>query len=50
MTVVTSGPRDLAAMGINLLDPRRREAVLELSLRTSADALGRLDGAASRAA
>jgi NTE family protein len=50
VTVVTPGPRDLAAMGINLMDPRRREAVLELSLRTSADALGRLDGAASRAA
>jgi NTE family protein len=50
VTVVTPGPRDLAAMGINLMDPRRREAVLELSLRTSADALGRLDGAGSRAA
>jgi NTE family protein len=50
VTVITPGPRDLAAMGINLMDPRRREAVLELSLRTSADALGRLDGGASRAA
>ena len=50
VTVVTPGPRDLAAMGINLMDPRRREAVLELSLRTSADALGRLGGAISRAA
>ena len=50
VTVLTPGPRDLAAMGINLMDPRRREAVLELSLRTSADALGRLDGAGSRAA
>ena len=50
VTVLTPGPRDLAAMGINLMDPRRREAVLELSLRTSADALGRLDGAISRAA
>jgi len=50
VTVVTPEPRDLAAMGINLMDPRRREAVLELSLRTSADALGRLDGAGSRAA
>jgi NTE family protein len=40
VTVLTPGPRDLAAMGINLMDPRRREAVLELSLRTSADALG----------
>ncbi|HYB49152.1 MAG TPA: patatin-like phospholipase family protein, partial [Streptosporangiaceae bacterium] len=53
VTVLTPGPRDLAAMGINLMDPRRREAVLELSLRTSADALGGLGGlggATSRAA
>ena len=50
VTVVTPGPRDLAAMGINLMDLRRREAVLELSLRTSADALGRVGGATSRAA
>jgi NTE family protein len=40
VTLLTPGPRDLAAMGINLMDPRRRETVLELSLRTSADALG----------
>jgi len=39
VTVLTPGPRDLAAMGINLMDRRRKEAVLELSLRTSADAL-----------
>ena len=50
VTVLTPGPRDLAAMGINLMDPRRREAVLELSFRTSADALARLDGATRRAA
>jgi NTE family protein len=50
VTVLTPGPRDLAAMGINLMDPRRRQAVLELSFRTSADALARLDGAAPRAA
>jgi NTE family protein len=41
VTLLTPGPRDLALMGINLMDPRRREAVLELSLRTTADALGR---------
>jgi NTE family protein len=40
VTLLTPGPRDLAAMGVNLMDPRRRETVLELSLRTSADALG----------
>jgi NTE family protein len=48
--VLTPGPRDLAAMGINLMDSRRRQAVLDLSFRTSADALAELDGAASRAA
>ena len=36
VTVLTPGPGDLAAMGINLMDPRRRQAVLEVSLRTSA--------------
>jgi NTE family protein len=50
VTVLTPGPRDLAAMGMNLMDPRRRQAVLELSFRTSADALARLDGAAAQAA
>jgi NTE family protein len=40
VTVVTPGPEDLAVMGVNLMDPRRREAVLETSLRTSAAALG----------
>jgi len=39
VTVLTPGPRDLAAMGINLMDRRRSEAVLDLSLHTSADAL-----------
>jgi NTE family protein len=50
VTVLTPGPRDLAAMGINLMDPRRRQDVLELSFRTSADALARLDRSAPRAA
>ncbi len=35
VTVLTPGPEDLAAIGYNLMDPRRREAVLETSLRTS---------------
>jgi len=39
VTVVTPGPEDLAVMGVNLMDPRRRQAVLETSLRTSAAAL-----------
>jgi NTE family protein len=36
VTVLTPGPEDLAVMGANLMDPRRRRAVLETSLRTSA--------------
>jgi len=36
VTVLTPGPEDLAVMGVNLMDPRRRRAVLETSLRTSA--------------
>ena len=36
VTVLTPGPEDLAVMGVNLMDPRRRRMVLETSLRTSA--------------
>ena len=50
VTVLTPGPQDLAAMGINLMDPRRREAVLELSFRTSVEALSRLDRTSRHAA
>lgn len=39
VTVLTPGPADLAAMGANLMDGRRREAVFETSLRTSAAAM-----------
>jgi NTE family protein len=39
VTVLTPGPEDLAAMGANLMDPRRRRQVFETSLRTSAAAL-----------
>jgi NTE family protein len=39
ITVLTPGPEDLTVMGANLMDPSRRLAVLETSLRTSADAL-----------
>ena len=35
VTIVTPGPSDLAVMGANLMDPRRRQAVLGASLRTS---------------
>jgi NTE family protein len=50
VTIVTPGPRDLAAMGANLMDPRRRQDVLEVSLRTSADSLATLDRVSPRAA
>lgn len=40
VTVLTPGPEDLAVMGANLMDARRRADVLETSLRTSARALG----------
>ena len=39
VTVLTPGPEDLAVMGVNLMDPRRRRAVLETSLTTSAATL-----------
>lgn len=42
------GPEDLEAIGANLMDPRRRERVLDTSLRTSAESLRRqLDGLAA---
>lgn len=39
VTLLGPGAEDLAAIGANLMDPRRRAAVLETSLRTSAAAL-----------
>jgi NTE family protein len=39
VTMLTPGPADLAAMGVNLMDPRRRRDVLETSLATSPVAL-----------
>ena len=39
VTLLGPGPADLAAIGANLMDPRRRARVLETSLRTSAAAL-----------
>jgi NTE family protein len=38
VTVLTPGPEDLAAIGANMMNPSRRELVLETSLRTSAAA------------
>lgn len=39
VTVLTPGPADLGAMGGNLMNPRRRERVLDTALATSAGAL-----------
>jgi NTE family protein len=39
VTVLTPGPADLVAMGGNLMNPRRRERVLDTALRTSGAAL-----------
>jgi len=39
LTVLTPGPEDLAVMGANLMDPAKRLAVLDTSMRTSTDAL-----------
>ena len=44
VTVLTPGPEDLAAMGFNLMDPRRRQAVLDVSRRTSATTLAAAEG------
>lgn len=41
VTVLGPGPDDLRAIGANLMDPRRRSAVLETALRTSPAALRR---------
>jgi NTE family protein len=44
VTVLTPGPADLAAMGGNLMNPRRRDRVLDVSLETSAAALDTTPG------
>ncbi len=41
VTLLGPGREDLEAIGVNLMDPARRLAVIETSLRTSADALRR---------
>jgi NTE family protein len=41
VTLLGPGPEDLRVMGANLMDPRRRVAVLATSLLTSAEALRR---------
>ncbi|HWG63552.1 MAG TPA: patatin-like phospholipase family protein [Streptosporangiaceae bacterium] len=49
VTLLTPGPEDLAAMGLNVMDPRRRTAVLETSLRTSPPAMAAASDDAERA-
>ena len=44
VTLLGPGPEDLQAIGANLMDPRRRQAVLATALRTSTEALRRGDG------
>jgi NTE family protein len=39
VTLLAPGAEDLAAMGVNMMDPSRRSLVLETSLRTTAAAL-----------
>jgi NTE family protein len=41
VTVLTPGPEDLAVMGVNPMDARRREAVLDTSLHTSPGSVAR---------
>lgn len=39
VTMLAPGPDDLSVIGANMMDPRRRDAVFETSLRTSAASL-----------
>lgn len=48
--VLTPGPEDLAAMGGNLMNPRRRSQVLDVSLSTSATSLDMAVDEGARAA
>jgi NTE family protein len=43
VTMLGPGPEDLVAIGGNMMDPARRAVVLETSLRTSAEALRRVE-------
>jgi NTE family protein len=43
VTVLTPGPDDLSAIGVNMMDPSRRQRVLETSLGSSPAALAALD-------
>ena len=43
VTLLGPGREDLQAIGVNLMDPSRRVAVLETAIRTTADALEDID-------
>ena len=43
VVVMTPGPEDLAVIGANMMDPRRRVQVLDTSLRTSTAAMATLE-------
>src|SRR3954452_2776735 len=47
VTILSPGAEDLEAIGVNLMDPARRERVLDTSLRTSVAALAIADASAS---
>jgi NTE family protein len=44
VTVLTPGPEDLAAMGVNVMDPRRRRPALDIARHTTAAALAAAEG------
>jgi NTE family protein len=44
VTVLTPGPEDLAAMGANVMDPRRRRPALDVARHTTAAALAAAEG------
>jgi NTE family protein len=44
VTLLTPGPEDLAAMGVNVMDTRRRQPVLDIARRTSAATLAAVEG------
>jgi NTE family protein len=48
--ILTPGPEDLAVIGVNLMDPRRRQAVVETALRTSREGFTCAGGARAAAA
>jgi NTE family protein len=50
VSVLTPGPEDLTMIGSNMMDPARRQQVLETSLRTAPRALAAMDQRQQQAA